>query len=407
MIKIPTGDQLATLIPELDWLDDCTDEMVSLVLELCNLNSGTRNLCGIKDVTKVLMREYEKLGGEITAHPVEKLKDTDEAGNDTEVELGQLVQIIKRPEVRPRVLLCIHMDTVYPKNSPFQSCVENEPGVLNGPGVADAKGGLVVMLYSLLALEKMTCCQNIGWEVIMNADEELGSPGSAKFLQSRAREADIGLLFEPKLPDGTLVSTRKGVGNFTFVVRGRSAHSGREFEKGRNAIVSCSKLMQKIHGMNRTGEVILNVGKISGGNALNVVPDLAIGRVNVRVNSLDLADETRQSLFAAAKEFESDGISIEVRGGFTSMPKEDSEELRLLRKRIESCGEALRQPIMWRHTGGASDGNKFAAAGLPNIDTLGPKGGEIHSFNEYLNVNSLGPSAKLTALTMASLAIGR
>ena len=141
----------------------------------------------------------------------------------------------------------------------FQTCSKLDNGNINGPGVADAKGGIVVMLAALRALESSPLAGSIGWDVLLNADEEIGSPGSVHVVKKLASRCDVGLLYEPALPDGTLVSWRKGSGNFTFVVRGRAAHAGREFEKGRNAIVAVSRLIDQIAEFNVEPEVTLSL----------------------------------------------------------------------------------------------------------------------------------------------------
>lgn len=393
------------LVQYLAWLDDQHETMLDLVQQLCNQNSGTMNLPGLAIVQEMLAREFDSLSGEAQFVDIDCLKTIDVHGNEVEQPLGQAIHILKRPQTRPRIMLCIHMDTVYGIDHSFQTCVSRDGGKLNGPGVADAKGGLVVMLFALRALERSPLADRIGWEVLINPDEELGSPGSASFIRSRAPHCDFGLLFEPSLPDGTLVSWRKGVGNFAFVVRGRSAHSGREFDKGRNAIVALSQLIDEVDRLNTDPEVTFNVGRVSGGGALNVVPDLAIGRVNARVKTLEQADWVEKQLSRIADQFSQlDGMTVEVSGRFTSPPKMLCDGARELQSRIESCGEALGLNIRWRGTGGASDGNKFADAGLPNIDSLGPRGGDIHSVNEYLIVESLVERAKLTALILMSFA---
>lgn len=379
--------------------------MFELVQELCNINSGTYNLAGLEHVKRRLVEEFSILEGmtnELEIDPQQKINDRGEA---IEQPLGQLIHLTKHDDAALKIMLCIHMDTVYSVDHPFQECKMLENGNLNGPGVADAKGGLVVMLAALRALERSPLAGNIGWEVIINPDEELGSPGSARFIKSRAPHCDWGLLFEPAFSDGTLVWWRKGTGNFTFVIRGRAAHSGREFEKGRNAIVALSRLMNQIDQLNINSEVTLNVGRISGGGPLNIVPDLAIGRVNVRVKTLEQKSEVEAELKRLTDSANrADGISVEMSGGFTSPPKTLDERASALQSRIEQCAAVLGQKISWCGTGGASDGNKFAAAGLANIDTLGPQGGNIHSRQEYLILESLVPCAKRAALILLSFA---
>lgn len=393
------------ILPQLDWLRSRQQPMVDLVLELCNLNSGTLNVMGLARVGEVLCREFAALGGELRCVDVPPLEKINDAGAAEQAPLGQAIVISKRSELRPRLLLCIHMDTVYDLDHPFQQCRFLDEQRLNGPGVADAKGGLVVMLNALLAFEQSPLAQNVGWQVIINPDEELGSPGSGQLLHAAAQSADWGLLFEPTLPDGTLVSWRKGSGNFTFVVHGKAVHSGRDFAAGRNAVVAMSRLMTEIHALNTDPEITYNVGRVSGGGALNIVPDLAIGRVNVRVRTVEQQQQVErefQRLVTAANA--ADGIRVESFGSFTSPPKILDERTGKLQQLITTCGAELGIPIKWQGSGGASDGNKFAAAGLPNIDSLGPMGGEIHSSREFLLVDSLVPRTQLVTAVMGQLA---
>lgn len=390
---------------ELDWLNGQGDAMLQLVEKLANVNSGTFNLDGLKTVADCLTNEFSNLGGKLAVFESRPQFSINSMGNSEQQTLGDIIHITKRSQAEKKILLCIHMDTVYSKDHPFQRCQWLENGNLNGPGVADAKGGLIVMLYALKAFEQSPLAKNIGWEVLINPDEEIGSPGSVHIINEIAKRCSAGLLFEPALPDGTLVSWRKGSGNFTFVAKGRAAHAGREFEKGRNAIVAMAKLMTAIDQLNSSPEITYNVGNFQGGGALNVVPDLAIGRVNVRIKTVEQQNQVEQQfteLLNAANQ--ADGISIEMHGQFSSPPKPMSPGIAELQLRIEKCAEMLGKQINWRGTGGACDGNKFAAAGLPNIDTLGPRGGDIHSMDEYLIPESLVPSAKLVTLILLSFA---
>jgi len=388
----------------LNWLDDKHAEMLEKVVQICGINSGTGNLPGIEEVGQHLADWFGRLGAELRTVELPPRTTVDSHGEQVTQQLGSALHFVMRPHLRPRVLLCIHMDTVYPQTSPFQSCKMLDDGRINGPGVADAKGGLIVMLYALLAFEQTADAGKIGWEVIINPDEELGSPSSNDFLRERAANSDWGMLFEPTLPDGTLVSWRKGTGNFDFVVRGVSAHSGREFDKGRNAIVAMSRLMSSIHDLNTNPDITYNVGRVEGGGPLNVVPNLAIGRVNVRLKSAELQNDVLHHFDRLAAQIqELDGISIERHGFFSSPPKPLDEKAKMFQTRIEECGNRLGIEIKWRGTGGASDGNKFAAAGLPNVDTFGPRGGDIHSFYEYMIPESLVERAKLTAAVLISL----
>jgi glutamate carboxypeptidase len=300
-----------------------------------------------------------------------------------------------------------HMDTVYAEDHAFQETRWLEDNVLNGPGVADMKGGIAVMLAALKAVERSPEAERIGYEVLINSDEEVGSPASAALLARAAAGKRAALTYEPAaLPDGTLAGSRPGSGNFSFVVRGRSAHAGRNPEDGRNAIVAASELALRL-AMSKTPGLAINPAKIDGGGPNNVVPDLAILRVNMRPRTTD--DEEigarliAKALDETAKEHD---VSIEAHGGFGRPPKPLTPEAEALFKLVARAGSDLGQSIAWQPSGGVCDGNNIAACGVPVVDTMGVRGGKIHSMEEYLIVDSLAERAALSALTVLRLAGG-
>ena len=381
--------------------------MLENLIEICDINSGTLNVDGVERVGDILEGWFGEFVAPLQRSEIAPWETIDARGMVNRFPLGTVLHWSVRPEAEKRVILNIHRDTVYSLDHHFQTCKFVDNNTLNGPGVSDAKGGIIVMLYALRAFEKTEVAKHIGWDVIINPDEELGSPGSSEYLMNCAPNADIGLLFEPAYPDGTMVTWRKGSGNFILVVKGRSAHAGREFDSGRNAIVAMCDAMQQIHQLNGTkDDVTLNVGRVEGGGALNVVPDLAIGRVNARVKTVEQSEWVLNELQKISSSLsERDGISCQLHGSFTSPPKTLDQKTQQLQEHIEACGKMLDMEIKWQGTGGASDGNKFMAAGLPNIDTLGPIGGNIHSDEEFVFVDSLVPKAKLAALVLTDFAI--
>lgn len=392
----------------LNWLEQQAGAMKSLTELVCNINSYTHNVAGINLVREIFEREYEPLADFTHVESLPHHRDLSPSGDLLDYEIAGALHATKRGDHTRKVFLCIHLDTVYPPDNPFQQCRESGPGLLNGPGVIDAKGGAVVMLYALKALEQYEHRKKIGWEVILNTDEEIGSPSSHEFIKHRAQTCEFGLLYEPAFVDGTLVDRRKGSGNFSVLIRGRSAHSGRNFEQGRNAIVRASRLATKLHELNRfADEVTVNIARIDGGGPFNVVPDLAIVRVNVRV-----ANRRQQQWFEGelnklvADCHAEEGFSCELHGAFLSPPKELDAQGKRLKAAVEESARALSIPVAWRATGGASDGNKLAAVNVPNIDTLGPRGDHIHSPDEFLVVDSLVERAKLTTLILMRYADG-
>jgi glutamate carboxypeptidase len=393
--------------PILAWIDSQANRLRSLVVEWANINSNTRNLEGLARLTVVLKQHLSVFKTEIEeiTLPAEQLIDS--KGNLISLPLAPALRLRKRSDALLRVFLNIHIDTVYSKEDPFQKTVEQlDANKLRGPGVIDAKGGLAVLLIALEAFERSEAATHLGWELFINTDEEVGSPGSASFFAEAAGRNHLALLFEPAMPDGALVSERKGSGNFSIIFRGRAAHAGRDFGSGRNAIVAASDFALEAHRFNgMIPDVTINVARIEGGGPANVVPDLAIVHMNARVARREDQARVEDELNRLAREIATrHEVSATVHGHFASPPKQLDPPTRALAGYIESCGKDLNIPITWRPSGGASDGNKLAAAGLPVIDTLGPQGANLHSPSEFLLVDSLAQRAKLAALVLLKLA---
>ena len=390
------------------WIDTQRSVMHERVVRWSDINSGTFNLQGLNQLANELQRDFGVLGGATEAIPLEPAPSIDSDGRLVTTPLGKALRIVKRPNSPLRVFACIHMDTVYPADDPFRTTTLVDENTLRGPGVADAKGGLAVMLTALEALERSPHAATIGWEVLINPDEEIGSIGSGPLLAKAARANHLGLVFEPALPGGAMAERRRGAGNFTVVVRGRSAHAGRDFKSGRNAVVAAAELAVRLHALNDTlPGVTVNVGRLEGGRAVNVVPDLAICRVNVRTTvpqDQQLIREKLDELVAAIHT--PDGITAELHGGFMSPPKLPDEPTRALMSHVTTCAREVGIALEWKPAGGACDGNRLAAAGLPTVDTLGPCGGDLHSPTEFLLLDSLTQRAKLTALLLTKLASG-
>jgi glutamate carboxypeptidase len=370
------------------------------------INSGSRNLAGLEAMIGELSGAFSDLPGELRFEEAAPVEAIDEAGKPYLVPHGRNLHLIVRPMAPVQLLFTGHMDTVFGIDHPFQSLTWLEPGkVLNGPGVADMKGGIAIMLAALNAIEETPLAGRIGYEVVINSDEEVGSLGSADLIARAARGKRAALTYEPAAnADGTLAGARPGSGNFAFTITGKSAHAGRNPEDGRNAIIAASDLALRLKaGMDASLSV--NPSRIDGGSPTNVVPDLAILRVNMRPRTLE--DQARgQALIDAtvgAVAAEHD-VHIHAHGHFARPPKPMTPELEQLFGVVKKAGADLGQPIGWQSTGGVCDGNNIAACGVPVIDTMGVRGGLIHSMEEYLIVDSLAERAALSALTILRLA---
>lgn len=386
----------------LKWLNSQKSNLVEALIDCSNINSGTFNLVGLAKQQQLLTTLFEPLADKvevITPAPVEML---DNRGRVKSLEVGPILRFIKRPEATKQVLLCGHMDTVFASDSPFQIAEQKGEKII-GPGVADMKGGLMVILGALKTLEQYEDAHNLGWEVMINADEETGSLGSAAYIREAAQGKDFGLVFESALDEqGTLAGGRKGSGKISLAVLGHSAHAGREFEKGANANIKLAEIILALHGLNGKQEgVTINIGTIEGGEAVNMVSGHAVARIDVRyeknADKAWLESELQKLLTPFKKDSK---YQIIEKLYFTREPKELAGKTKNLFDEVIATAKQCGQNLTYQSTGGVCDGNILAAAGLPNVDTLGVIGGHTHTMDEYMLVDSLIERAKLTALLL-------
>lgn len=373
------------------WLKQQHDTMLRQLIALAEMNSHSENLAGLQQVAEELKKMFEPLGVPCRTQDLLPRQIVSDSGEKLEKATGPALLWHQRAQAAKRVLLAIHYDTVYPIDHSFQKCEWLENGRLRGPGVADAKGGIIVMLWALLAAEKFGLLPKLGWSVVLNPDEEIGSPCSWSLWRTIASAYQYGLLMEPALPDGSLVNKRKGSGTFTVVMRGKAAHSGRNFRDGRNAIAKLAEMALEIHRWNELDPgIIVNVGKFVGGQAANVVPDVATLRINIRIDDFSQQEQILSRLNRLVETYNShEGFRCSVTGCFHAPPKLVCPKTETLMKHIEAASLQQGKNVRFTATGGASDGNKLAAVGLPNIDTLGPTGDRLHSPEEWVDTKSL------------------
>ncbi|HEX6374784.1 MAG TPA: hydrolase [Allosphingosinicella sp.] len=382
--------------------------MLAQVEAWAAVNSGSRNLAGLGRIAGLLADAFAALPGALTLRDPAPVDAVAPDGTLRPLEHGRNLHLAVRPEAPVQLLFTGHMDTVFAADHPFQRVFWHEPDrVLGGPGVADMKGGLAVLLAALKAVEESALAARLGYEVVINSDEEVGSPGSAALIAAAARGKAAALTYEPSaLPDGTLAGARPGSGNFSLVVAGRSAHAGRNPEEGRNALLAAADLALRLAEAKGDG-LSVNPAKIDGGGPNNVVPDHAVLRMNMRPATREdqVRAQTALEDIVATVAARHD-VRINIHGGWGRPPKPLDRQARKLFELVKACGADLGQPIGWRDSGGVCDGNNIAACGVPVVDTMGVRGGAIHSDAEYLIVESLAERAQLSALAILRLAQG-
>ncbi len=373
----------------------------------CAINTGSRNLAGLEEQQGILAEVMGRLSGDLERLPLAATAEIGADGATRSQRHPDALRLTVRAHAPVQVVLTGHYDTVYPVDSPFRSIRHLADGALHGPGIADMKGGLSVMLGALEAFETHPLAGRVGYRVLLSPDEEIGSPASAPLLAAVAAGGHIGMTYEPCMPDGALAGARKGSGNFHIAITGRTAHAGRDFASGRNALAGAAALAAALDALNGLhGDVTVNIARIDGGGALNVVPGSAVLRFNIRVPDPEAADWCLARIREAMADLAARDLGACLHGGFSRPPKPVNAAQQRLLEAVRDVGALVGQPIAWRASGGVCEGNNLFAAGLPNVDTLGVRGGDIHSESEYAWPDSFSERACLSAALLMKLASG-
>jgi len=373
----------SSLEPSIDWL-----------IRLSNQNSGSHNIQGLSATAKMIAELFAPLGN-VRLLPIDPQLIIDDFGIEQRRPLGDVIEVTSNYQSGPEILLVSHYDTVFSPSHPFQRAVR-DGDLLEGPGVADAKGGIVVLWMALSALAAAGA--DLRWKLLIVSDEEIGSPGSSPLLRDASRNAQAGFGFEPSLPDGSMAGARPGSGAFTVVVRGRAAHAGRALETGRNAVLAAAELMCSVAALNDHEDVLANPAYLRGGGPTNIVPDFALIRFNVRPTTPEAREWAEQRINAGVEQIDSrEGYSATLSGGFGRAPKPMTPEYLKLLEWTAELGHRVGFALGFEDTGGVCDGNVMADAGLVNVDNLGPVGGHLHASGEFVRLDTFVERAHLAA----------
>ena len=300
-----------------------------------------------------------------------------------------------------RQLVLGHMDTVWPHGTLAKMPVRVEEGRLHGPGVYDMKAGLVQMLFAVRVLREHGLEPKAPLTVLVNTDEEIGSPESREHIERLARSASRAFVLEPSFgPAGRLKTERKGAGEFVVTVHGVASHAGIDPAKGVSAILELSHQIQRLFELNDPERgLTVNVGTIDGGLRPNVVAPRAAAIVDVRVRTAE--DAERVDAAIRALEAVEEGASIEVEGGFGRPPLERTARNRELWEVARTAAKTLGIPLEEAAVGGASDGN-LSSRHAATLDGLGGVGDGAHAVHEHVVVARLPERAALLAALLCT-----
>ena len=370
--------------PIVAFLESSRPAFLSDLAALVNADCGTYNKAGVDAVGEWIGARCTAWGWEVRRFP--------------QVEYGDCWLARLRGGGVGRLLLMGHLDTVYPDGTAAARPLRLEGAKIVGPGTCDMKGGLLVGMYALRALQTLGFRDFSELAFFFNSEEEAGSPVSQSLYAPVAREMDAVLVLESARANGDIVSARKGSGEYTIRVMGKAAHAGVEPEKGANAILELAHQIIALHRLNGLAPgVTVNAGVIGGGTQPNVVPGEAWVQVDVRAADPAGAEALARAMVDLAGRTTIPRAQIEVVGGFQYQPMAKTPAVVLLVEFARNVARDLGFEVNDAATGGASDANAIAALGVPVLDGLGPVGGLDHSPEEYIEADSLVPRAALVA----------
>ncbi|NOY46405.1 MAG: hydrolase [Deltaproteobacteria bacterium] len=382
------------------------DDLFGTLERWVRVASWSRDPAGVRRMVASLTPLFRSLGACVDLVSLDPWNTWDEDGRAVRVAVGPALWAVKRPMAPVQVLLVAHADTALPLAAPPERGTHRGRPTLRGVGALDAKGGIAVAWEALRRFEAGDLPEPaVGWGVWIAPDEELGSPASAPLLVSRAARYGAALVFEPSHPDGALVSDRTGSGNFTVVVHGRRAHAGRNPDEGRNAVHALAAFVVELERWAEdTPGVRVNVGEIRGGEAVNVIPERAVARWNVRCRDPLDVQRFSQGLTRIHARIEARyDVRLEVHGEFGRPPRRLDDRTLALYERLAECAGRIGRSLRWAPSGGVSDANLLSAAGVACADGLGPRGDGMHTPEEWVDLHSLEERIELVTEFLRTL----
>lgn len=370
-----------------DWLAASKADMLNLLERLVNTDSWSYDKAGVDRVGEEIAAFLGQHGIDVTRIPVETHGDAFRAsvggagGN------------------RP-ILLMGHRDTVFPTGEVIKRPFKVVGDRAYGPGVSDMKSGLVLNTFVLTAFHKFGGAP-APLVALYTGDEEIGSPTSRPIIESAAREARLVFNSEPGRPTGNVVTGRKGGVFMRCEVTGVAAHSGGNYEKGRSAIEELARKIQAWHQLTDIpAGITVNIGLIEGGQSVNTVAPHAKAEIDLRYVSLSQRNPAVEAVRAIAETCSVPDTSgtLEILGEFNSL-NQTLESKRLFEHYVSAAAVAGLK-VAGEFSGGCADSGFTAAVGTPTICATGPVGGNAHSPEEYLEVESMVPRAQAMAISI-------
>ena len=368
----------------LRWFEDRRQAMVDELSELVRLETPTRDKAAVDHCGDLLQSRLEALGASVERIPQQEVGDMRLASWHADAP-------------GPPILFLTHCDTVWPLGTLAARPPRiDDEGRFFGPGAIDMKGGIVIMLTALRGLVERNELPRRPVRVLVTSDEELGSRYSEKLIMKTAADCGLVLVMEPATKEGALKTWRKGVASYDLLAEGRASHAGNAPEQGINAIV---ELAQQICALNEMNDLqhgtSVSVTVVEGGITTNVIPPRATAQVDVRALTARAQAEVDAAILGLQARVP--GARLQVTRHHRRDPMERNEQMIAAFGQARAIGAALGLTVREDGSGGGSDGNFTAAAGITTLDGLGPQGDGLHAEHEHVIINSLPQRAALIA----------
>ncbi len=355
------------------YFDQRNSDYIDELKALTAIDSGSDDLAGLASTCKWLENRLREANARVRRFP--------------QTQQGDHLLATWSGKGKGNILLLGHMDTVYARGTAGARPLTIEGDKILGPGSCDMKGGLLLGIYAVEALQNAGFDQFQTISFLIVSDEEAGERSAVPIIREQAIAADAILCLEAARPNGDIVCGRKAIRWYRIEAFGRSAHAGVDLAQGRNAILALAERIPALNHLNRAlSGASLNIGMIAGGRTPNVVPDTACLRIDLRAYSekdLDaLAEAVKKIIFQDVP----DGIrfTIQLEEGAYIPAMEKTPPVLRLRDRALAIAKDLGIAMDAVTTGGASDASFAAALGRAVLDGLGPTGGAAHSPDEYI-----------------------
>jgi glutamate carboxypeptidase len=359
--------------------------LLDLARKLVMAESPSDNKAAVDACVNLAAAHAKALGGRVKMHRQR------EFGDVLEMRFG-------RKSKAGRVLLLGHLDTVWPLGTLRSMPCRQGEGRLWGPGTLDMKAGVAMALTAIEMLNEAELLQS-ETVLLLNSDEEVGSPVSRPITESLAAECAAVFVLEPA--QGLAYKTaRKGTGNWRIEIQGVAAHAGVDFEKGASAIRELARVVETVSGWTDLKRgLAVSVGVVGGGTKTNVIPAEAWAEVDVRIARK--ADGPRMDRKFAALRPVDKRCSLVVNGGINRPPMERTPGTVKLFRKASVLAAELGFTLCEAATGGASDGNFTSALGIPTLDGMGAVGEGAHAKHESVLIEHLAPRTALLAGMLA------